>query len=621
MIPLPHYQIIEFLDWVSQKYPIDMQKISDKKIRELAEIYMSSKDYSTTLQSDSVIINVHFLKLLQACPLQLGKPLEAIDHLSKCSVCQKKCIEYINKHGIKHLKNVILHPLLKGFETFAQGENLELDIIFNKRHFSNLSPDAQIEPFSIYFRKNKDALLSAYSRYIEKENISDDITRDYVREYFDMQSHTDGSNAKNRVSPIEIRESKQSSIQQEADRLVESLRILKDGGYYEEYLENDIEGLYHLSNLSILTYQSQESIEFLIWLQSNYPKIDISSNMPINQVEELVFEFCKEHNYENSSSFAEIVTNWLTGKGSRNFVERLIEIGRNIKRKNQTYNFRVTPAKRYETISFHAMFLFLSAGDFPTFVKTYWEDLNYLSGDYLDIYYSNEDLERRVSGFESLNNFRSLSLEPMSMPAIVLWQTSLKDACAIPLEQLSHQEIFELVKLVVQSIKHEQKLSEICVNANNFVASKRATPIPEFTLNFEGDFVMKKEEKTFTGDNIEIKNVTNAQIAIKSHAIFSGITQAIGDSSKFSQTTKDELEKLIERLNQELGQVPEEHAKDANDVAEKTEHLVKAAKEAEPDKEYVEISAKRLLKAAQNIAKVVPLAVGIAQQIIKLLVG
>jgi hypothetical protein len=130
--------------------------------------------------------------------------------------------------------------------------------------------------------------------------------------------------------------------------------------------------------------------------------------------------------------------------------------------------------------------------------------------------------------------------------------------------------------------------------------------------------------KIVKGDNIEISNVTNAQIAVKSRAVFKGITQTVGDSSKFNQTTKDELEKLIERLNQELEPVPAEHAKDANTVAERTKQLVEAANEEEPDKKFLDISAERLLKAAENIAKAVPVVsvvVDIAKQIVKLLVG
>ena len=49
--------------------------------------------------------------------------------------------------------------------------------------------------------------------------------------------------------------------------------------------------------------------------------------------------------------------------------------------------------------------------------------------------------------------------------------------------------------------------------------------------------------------------------------------------------------------------------------------LVEVADEEEPDKELLEITADRLLKAAKNIAKVIPAVVPIAKQIIALLLN
>jgi hypothetical protein len=65
----------------------------------------------------------------------------------------------------------------------------------------------------------------------------------------------------------------------------------------------------------------------------------------------------------------------------------------------------------------------------------------------------------------------------MSLPALVLWQNSLKDAFAVSLEQLSHQEIFSLLQAIVQNIKNKQEFLQICKTAQDFVQSKTNSPV------------------------------------------------------------------------------------------------------------------------------------------------
>jgi hypothetical protein len=176
-----------------------------------------------------------------------------------------------------------------------------------------------------------------------------------------------------RTRPIDLNP---QLLHREAERLAASVKLLARGRFYEEYLEKQPAVLHHLAALGLMTENTAQAIEFLGWLQERYPKIDILANAPVSEIKGLALEFCEAHNYENPLAFSKEVESWLDGRsGKRNIIERLVEIGRQIKTRNQTYNSGVSPFKRYQTIQFHAIFLFLSAGDFPSFIKQYWQDL------------------------------------------------------------------------------------------------------------------------------------------------------------------------------------------------------------------------------------------------------
>lgn len=120
------------------------------------------------------------------------------------------------------------------------------------------------------------------------------------------------------------------------------------------------------------------------------------------------------------------------------------------------------------------------------------------------------------------------------------------------------------------------------------------------------------------GDTYNI--IGNTQTIITINSVLEHTSQKIADSS-IDQITKDELENLIERLNEELKQVPEEQAEEAKAVAEITKDLVEKATQEKPNKTSVKITAEGLLKAAENIGKIAPKVIAIAKQIVALLVS
>jgi len=262
-----------------------------------------------------------------------------------------------------------------------------------------------------------------------------------------------------------------------------------------------------LAAMNLLSANVVQGIEFLSWLQEKHPELDLLGNVPTQEVWELVSAFCEERSYTNAKSFSKEVIKWLRGDIEELVLQRLREMGATARRRGRRRSYAVSPLSRYQAIPYHGIFLFLSAGDFPGFIKKYWEDLNFLTADWIDIYYSFEDLQRRVSGYEVLEQLRSIRLEPMSLPALLLWQQSLSDCCVIPLERLSHDDIFDLMKFIVQKIVEKRGLRDICVEAQAFVRQRAAgiVRIPQVIIG-QGEIIMKKEETRIS--EVTISNVS-----------------------------------------------------------------------------------------------------------------
>jgi hypothetical protein len=287
------------------------------------------------------------------------------------------------------------------------------------------------------------------------------------------------------------------SLEQAAERLVRSVYLLFEGEFYR--VEPPV--LRMLAAMGFVSQNAAQGVEFLSWLEERYPGLDLLGNVPTQEIYELVLDFCQEKGYANAKSFSQEVTKWLRGDIDRSVLKKLTEVA--AVRRNRGKSFDTSPITRYKRVPYHGMFLFLSVGDFPQFIKKYWEDLNHLTADYLDIYYSFEDLERRVSGYEVLRQLRSVRLEPMALPALLLWQQSLSSCCVIPLERLPHDEIFDLVKFIVQMIVNEKGLEDICSEAKAFVREKLSgtVRVPQIIIE-QGDLIMSKEETNISGVSI-----------------------------------------------------------------------------------------------------------------------
>lgn len=129
------------------------------------------------------------------------------------------------------------------------------------------------------------------------------------------------------------------------------------------------------------------------------------------------------------------------------------------------------------------------------------------------------------------------------------------------------------------------------------------------------DFSTDKKE----AHSVVINNPQNVNLNIAT--TLSDVRQSINNIQTISQRDKDDFEKLILQLMHELQKAPKEKLEEAESVAEYAKELVDEVSKETPKKIKVNISKEGLIKAAENIANVLPMVLQIAKQIINHIVA
>ena len=121
------------------------------------------------------------------------------------------------------------------------------------------------------------------------------------------------------------------------------------------------------------------------------------------------------------------------------------------------------------------------------------------------------------------------------------------------------------------------------------------------------------------GDNIsQIGDFRGANVFNKPS--IKDATLTIIQSDNYDLATRSTLESLLEQLDQTLSKSPPEHAEEADAVADTAKILVETATKEKPNKSTIKITVDGLLKAAENISKIIPAVMPIVKQVIALLV-
>lgn len=118
---------------------------------------------------------------------------------------------------------------------------------------------------------------------------------------------------------------------------------------------------------------------------------------------------------------------------------------------------------------------------FKDFVDKCWNELNELSADYIDIFYSVRDLS--ASGYTIKNEFRTLKLPEDALPCLVLWTTRIEEFYYVEIRDLDYHDIFHLMQTIVQNIKEKKTFETIYKEAVKMANKKREQHIPVKNYN------------------------------------------------------------------------------------------------------------------------------------------
>lgn len=262
------------------------------------------------------------------------------------------------------------------------------------------------------------------------------------------------------------------------------------------------ESPYILQLMSGLTNSISVELDFIEWLSKNDKK-GILKNIPSDVYEHLVDAYVSERGKDINEKRKLLRVYQQTGwKRFLEQAQKVIFNRRNPKDLNYVIKRYLSHAARYNCV-----ILPLSDSEsqkqFRMLISDYWDNLNDLSGDYLDIYYSESDLEK--TGYDIADRLSSLPEElKKSAPCLVLWKNNMKEAQAISIEGLSCDQVFSVVKEIVQDIygtgnAEEDILEELVKKARKVAEEKRKENLAGIHILNEGTYIQKGD---IVGGNI-----------------------------------------------------------------------------------------------------------------------
>lgn len=131
------------------------------------------------------------------------------------------------------------------------------------------------------------------------------------------------------------------------------------------------------------------------------------------------------------------------------------------------------------------------ADEYIELMENRWYDLHYLSGDYLDIYYSKTDYGK--SGYQITNQMSHIpNYLKTKAPVIVLWEQNLENAQGIDITRLNNIAMFEVIRCIVNSIRDGKNIDQIVKEANQMSKELRdeQRPVNHNTLTIGGNAVV-----------------------------------------------------------------------------------------------------------------------------------
>lgn len=231
-------------------------------------------------------------------------------------------------------------------------------------------------------------------------------------------------------------------------------------------------------------------IEFLDWLLKHNLLADNLQKMPELIFKKLAEEFSLERKDEIDKELLSGLTQKFKDNPPRKFIDKC-------KRLTSINSFRDN-TERYKPVTelffrysnphiMNCLFLPLARDNmFEAFIENAWSDLNSLSKDFLDIYYSVRELS--ASGYDIKEKFYTLKKVPEdALPCLVLWVDNLDSAKYVKLRDLDYNDIFHLLQCIVQNIKEKDDFELVYLKAVEMANEKRSNNKPGYIVNQKFD--------------------------------------------------------------------------------------------------------------------------------------
>ncbi len=181
-------------------------------------------------------------------------------------------------------------------------------------------------------------------------------------------------------------------------------------------------------------------LEFLHHLEQY--KLDIKNNIAFPLLLKHVDHFCEKYGEEHKKILIKFVKNI---KKKEQFASRILQIFN----KNKNKEFSID---RLNIPKLHGILLFPRHSNMAQFMNDYLEDIHYMTGDTMDIYYTEDDIKHNSSCYKKVKQLVYISKDNNKFPALLVWEKFGGPIETIVLKGLTHQEVFDVIEFLKNQI-------------------------------------------------------------------------------------------------------------------------------------------------------------------------
>lgn len=268
-------------------------------------------------------------------------------------------------------------------------------------------------------------------------------------------------------------------------------------------------------------------LDFLNWL-SNQKEYNNVYKISKQELKDIIENYQFDRNIHLDFKTKKDITNWIKSLKPQD-VNTLLN-----KSEKKSTKLSYVLNRYYNNVAQYKCIILPLKGetDLKEFIDKYWEDLDYASGDNLDIFYSLEDLKN--SGYISKEKIKDLIVDTSSLPCIVLWKNNISLSKNINIRTLTHSDLFQLLTTIIDCIERGMDFQNI------------------YNRAFEKVVELIDKHRTIQNNTINISGTNNGQAIVNNYGEANNIVkQNISQMEEDISFVKKELEKL-EELNNDM---------------------------------------------------------------------